>query len=348
MSAPTMRAAVLHEWGGRLSLEEVPRPEPAPGEVLVRVRACAPDQFDVTISNGRVEGVKQPPTILGHEIAGDLVAVGTGVDGLAVGDRVTVFIYLICGRCRFCLVGRDTLCENWLGYVGVHTNGGLAEFTAVPAQNVVRIPDKLDYASACIIPGAVAAAYHAITRRLQVRATDTVVVVGAAGGVGVHAVQLAKLAGARVIGVDVSADRLERVKRLGADAAIEVGSGGGWVDEVLDLTGGQGADKALELVGTTESLERSFRSLGTTGVLAIMGFQPGSEFRVDPTRFVNREIVVTGSRSVSRQELAETISLVARGACESIVSERRSLAEAQRTMEQRKAHQVYGRVAIEP
>jgi propanol-preferring alcohol dehydrogenase len=342
-----MRAAVLHEWGGRFSLDEVARPEPGPGEVLIRVRACAPDQFDVTISNGRVEGVKQPPTILGHEIAGDVAALGSGVDGLSVGDRVTVFIYLICGRCRFCLVGRDTLCENWQGYVGVHTDGGMAEYTVVPAQNVVRIPANLDYASACIIPGAVAAAYHAITRRLQVRATDTVVVVGAAGGVGVHAVQLAKLAGAQVIGVDVSAERLERVKRLGADAAIEVGSGG-WVDEVLDLTEGRGADKALELVGTTESLDRSFRCLGTTGVLAIMGFQPGSELRVDPTRFVNGEIVVTGSRSVSRQELAETIGLVARGAFESVVSERRPLAEAQRTMEQLKANQVYGRVAIEP
>lgn len=343
----TMRAAVLHEWGGRLSVEEIARPEPGPGEVLLRVRACAPDQFVVTISKGRLANAKQPPTILGHEIAGDVAAIGPGVEGIAVGDRVTVFIYLVCGRCQYCLVGRDTLCDDWRGYAGVHTNGGLAEYTVVPAQNVVAIPHQLDYPDACIIPGAVAAAYHAITRRLAVRLTDTVLVVGAAGGVGVHAVQLAKLAGARVIGVDVSAERLELVRRLGADETLEVGDAS-WAEAVRDLTGGRGVDKALELVGTTESLDLSFRSLAKAGTLAIMGFQPGSELRLDPVRFVNAEVVLTGSRSTSRQELRETIDLVARGVLQAVVSETLPLEQAQTLLERLLDKQVYGRVAIVP
>jgi D-arabinose 1-dehydrogenase-like Zn-dependent alcohol dehydrogenase len=343
----TMRAAVLLGWGEELRLEDVPRPEPGPGEALIRVRACAPDQFDVTIAAGRVPDAKTPPLLLGHEIAGDVVEVGPGVEAARPGDRVTVFIYLVCGRCRFCLVGRDTLCERFSGYVGVHADGGYAEYAVVPGRNLVPIPADLDYAAACIIPGAVAAAYHAIDRRLKVRPAETVLIVAAAGGVGVHAVQLAKLAGARVIATDVSAERLEQVRALGADETVDVTS----VDPVeatRAFTAGRGADKVLELVGTTESLDRSFRSLAPAGTMAIMGFQPGSELRADPVQFVQGEVVVTGSRSVSRQELRETIELVDRGAIRSIVSETRPLAEAQDVLTGLKQHRVYGRIALMP
>ena len=342
-----MRAAVLRSWNEALRLEEVPTPEPGRGEVLIRVRACAPDQFDVTIAAGRVAGAKAPPLILGHEIAGDVVAVGPGVEQARPGDRVTVFIYLICGSCRFCLVGRETLCERFGGFVGVQVDGGLAEYVIVPAQNVVPIPVGLDYAAACIIPGAVAAAYHAIDRRLKVRPADTVLVVGAAGGVGVHAVQLAKLTGARVIAADVSGERLAWVRALGADETVDVAA----VDPVgatLEFTAGRGVDKLLELVGTTESLDQSFRSLAPAGDMAIMGFQPGAELRADPVRFVLGEVTLTGSRSVSRQELTETIELVARGAIRPIVSETRPLAEAQEVLSRLKQRLVYGRIAVLP
>jgi D-arabinose 1-dehydrogenase-like Zn-dependent alcohol dehydrogenase len=277
-----MLAAVLRSWNEALRLEEVPTPEPGRGEVLIRVRACAPDQFDVTIAAGRVAGAKAPPLILGHEIAGDVVAVGPGVEQVGPGDRVTVFIYLICGRCRFCLVGRETLCERFGGFVGVQVDGGLAEYVIVPAENIVPIPADLDYAAACIIPGAVAAAYHAIDRRLKVRPADTVLVVGAAGGVGVHAVQLAKLAGARVIAADVSGERLAWVRALGADETVDVAA----VDPVeatLELTAGRGVDKLLELVGTTESLDQSIRSLAPRETWRSWDFSPAR--KCEPTPF---------------------------------------------------------------
>ena len=113
-----MRAMVLHEWGGPLTLETVPDPEPGIGEVVLRVHACAPDQFDVTIRAGRIGG--KLPLIMGHEIAGEVAALGPGVEGWAEGDCAVVHAYLTCGRCRFCRLGRVTLCENFRGYFGVH------------------------------------------------------------------------------------------------------------------------------------------------------------------------------------------------------------------------------------
>jgi propanol-preferring alcohol dehydrogenase len=279
-------------------------------------------------------------------MAGEIVELGPGVDDFQEGERVTVFIYLICGACRFCLAGRETLCEDFRGFVGVHVHGGLAEHAVVPAMNLVRIPSAVGYEEACIIPGAVAAAYHAIERRLKVRPSDTVLVVGAAGGVGVHAVQLARLAGARVIAADVSDERLERVAGLGAEATINVARQE--LSEAVRRLARRGATKVLELVGTTASLQQSVRSLARAGALAIMGFQPGSELRADPVAFVNEEIIVTGSRSVSRQELAETLELVERGALQAVVTERLPLEEAQSVLERLSANEIYGRVAILP
>lgn len=312
----------------------------------MRVRACALDQFDVTISNGRLPSAKAPPLILGHEIAGEIAEIGSQAGSFSVGERVTVFIYLVCGQCRFCLVGRETLCENFRGFVGVQVDGGLAEYIVVPTMNLVRLPAGVGYEEACIIPGAVAAAYHAIERRLRVRSSDTVLVVGAAGGVGVHAVQLARLAGARVLAADVSDERLAMVAELGADATVNVARDD-MVEAVRRLTA-RGADKVLDLVGTSESLAASVASLARSGVLAVMGFQPGAELRADPVSLVNEEVVITGSRSVSRQELAETLDLVERGVLRPIVSERRELSEAQVVLDRLRANEVYGRAVVVP
>lgn len=343
----TMRAAVLHGWNEEVRLETVPVPSPGPGEVLLRVRACAPDQLDVTISAGRRSNAKTPPLILGHEIAGDVAALGPGVEGIEVGTRATVYCYLICGRCSFCLLGRETLCEQQRGIVGVQIDGGYAEYVVVPAGNVVPIPPGLDYAPACVVPGVVAAAYHAIDRRLQVRPNDTALIVGAAGGVGVHAVQLAKLAGARVIGADISDERLAHLRDLGADETINVLAGDP-VKAALDLTDGRGVDKLLELVATTDSLDRSFRSLAVAGTLAIMGAQPGSQVQADAVRFVYGEMTVTGSRSVSRQELAQTLGLIARGALRPIISETRPLEDAADVLDRLKRNLVFGKVVLLP
>lgn len=340
-----MRAMVLHEWSGPLTLESVPDPAPGLGEVVLRVHACAPDQFDVTIRAGRAGG--RLPLILGHEIAGEIVALGAGVEGREEGERVIVHAYLTCGRCRFCLLGRETLCRNFGGYFGVHVDGGYAEYVRAPARNLCRIPDGLGYPEATVAVSPVATPLKAIKTRAGVRPGDDVVIVGACGGVGIHAIQIAKAFGARVIAVDVDDSRLEKARDLGADVTVNSRKEK-FADVVEDVTAGKGAEAVLELVGTEETLSQSFASLTTAGTLVIVGFQPGTAFATDPTRYVSDEIVVTGSRYVNRAELEEGMDWLAKGRVVPVISGTYPLAEAEQALADLSANRVLGRAPILP
>ena len=340
-----MRAMVLHDWGSPLALETVPDPTPGLGEVVLRVQACAPDQFDVTIRAGRAGGTL--PLILGHEIVGEIVALGAGVEGWAVDDRVVVHAYLTCGRCRFCQAARVTLCRNFRGYLGAHAPGGYAEFVAVPAGNLCALPDGVDWPEATTIASPVATPLKALKTRAGVRPGEDVVIVGACGGVGIHAVQIAKALGARVIAVDIDDDKLEHARRYGADDLINSQSAD-FGDVVRDLTRGEGADAVLELVGTEDTLPASFDALATGGRLVIVAFQPGAVFRSDPTRFLDHEITVTGSRYVNYAELAEAAEWVGSGRVMPVISRTYPLAEAERALAAVTANRVVGRAPILP
>ena len=338
-----MRAMVLHEWGGPLTLETVPDPAPGHGEVVLRVRACAPDQFDVTIRAGRVGG--KLPLIMGHEIAGEVAALGPGVEGWTEGDRAVVHAYLTCGRCRFCGLGRVTLCENFRGYLGAHQDGGYAEYVRVPAGNLCAIPEGVGYAEATTIVSPVATPLKAVKTRAGVRPGDDVVVVGACGGVGIHAVQIAKAFGARVIAVDVDDAKLARARELGADHTVN-GLKEDFAEAALEVTGGKGADAVLEFVGTEQTLPKSFASLARTGALVVVGFQPGTVFASDPTRFVNDEITVTGSRYVNHAELAEAAAWVGAGRVKPVVSGTYPLAEVEKALSDLSENKVVGRAPV--
>jgi len=340
-----MRAMVLHDWGGALSLETLPDPSPGPGEVVLRVHACAPDQFDVTIRAGRAGG--KLPLILGHEIAGEVAAAGEGAGGWREGDRAIVHAYLTCGACRFCLTGRETLCRDFRGYFGVHADGGYAEYVPVPVRNLCRIPEGVGYAEATVIVSPVATPLKAIKTRAGVRPGDDLVIVGACGGVGIHAVQIGKRFGARVIAVDIDDGRLERARILGADHAVN-SRREDFGEAVAHITGGKGAEAVLEFVGTEETLPKSFASLAAAGTLVVVGFQPGAVFASDPTRFVMDEIAVTGSRYVNRAELAEAAHWVAEGWVKPVLSATYPLAETERALGDLAANRVFGRAPILP
>ncbi|MFP6870731.1 MAG: zinc-binding dehydrogenase [Nitrospinota bacterium] len=340
-----MKAMVLHEWNGALSLETVPDPVPGHGEVVLRVGACAPDQFDVTIRAGRAGG--KLPLILGHEIAGEVVESGPGVEGWGVGDRAIVHAYLTCGRCRFCQVGRVTLCRNFEGYFGVHVDGGYAEYVRAPARNLCRIPEGVGYAEATTIVSPVATPLKAIKTRAGVRPEDDVVIVGACGGVGIHAVQIAKAFGARVIAVDVEDGKLDQARKLGADHVVN-DQRVDFAAEVSEITAGKGAEAVLELVGTEATLPKSFACLATAGTLVVIGFQPEAVFAIDPTRFVTDEIFVTGSRYVNHAELAEAAAWVEAGRVKPVISRTYPLAEAERALADLAANRIMGRAPIVP
>ena len=149
-----MKALVIKEFGGPLIVEDVPIPQPNADEVLIRVKACAVDQFDLTIRDGKFPTAKTP-IILGHEIAGVIESVGSNVDNFQAGDRVTSTLYLTCGRCRYCLTGRETICADFKGYVGIHTPGAYAEYTTIPAVNLVKIPESISFPQGSVLANAI-------------------------------------------------------------------------------------------------------------------------------------------------------------------------------------------------
>tara|TARA_A100001037_G_scaffold306208_1_gene349896 strand:- start:16445 stop:17476 length:1032 start_codon:yes stop_codon:yes gene_type:complete len=339
-----MKAMVLKKWGEELSFEEIPDPEPRYSEVIVRVYACAPDQFDVTIRDGRAGG--NLPLILGHEIAGEIVSVGKGVEHFQEGSKVVVHPYLTCGHCKFCQVGRNTLCLNFKGYIGAHTNGGYAEYVAVPEENLCFLPDGIDFALATTIVSPVATPLKALKTRAKIQPGQTVLIVGACGGVGIHAVQIAKAFGANVIAVDIDDQKLSSAKDLGADHIVNSAKKD-FADEVLEITEGIGADAVLELVGTDLTLPKSFSSVSRTGVLVVVGFQPGKIFECDPTRFVDDEILVTGSRYVNKAELSEAVEWVGSGRIKPVISGTYDLKDAEQALQDLASGKIFGRAPIQ-
>src|SRR2546430_4442915 len=219
-----MKAMVLRELAGQLRLTEVPIPVPGPGEVRVRVRATGVG-LTVVIMTANPGLVTSFPRIPGHEIAGEVVEVGPLVRNVKQGDRVACHFYLTCHACSYCRSGRETLCQDFRGYLGMAADGGYAEFVSVPALNLCKIPEGVSDLEAAVATDALATPLHACREEARIGPGDRVLVVGAGGGVGIHAVQVAKLCGGQVLGADVADDKLEMVKAVGADAVIDARRG---------------------------------------------------------------------------------------------------------------------------
>lgn len=340
-----MKALVVKQFGGPLILEDVPVPRPGPADVLIRVRACAIDQFDLTIREGKFPGA-QVPIILGHEIAGTVEQIGANVTNVAPGDRVVSTLYLTCGRCRYCLSGRETICTDFRGYVGIHTPGAYAEYTTVPAVNQVKLPQHVSFAEGSVIANAIGTPYHALTKRAKVQPGEHVIITGAGGGVGVHAVQLARLMGAFVMAVDIGAEKLVRARDLGADVTFDP-SAGDFSAAAKEWTKGEGVDVVLELVGTA-TFESSIKSLARGGRMVIVGSHSGTTLNVSPQAMIANEWEILGSRNVTKRELAEVVALVAAGRIRPIVTGKFPLEEAETLHQRLRNREIIGRVVLEP
>ena len=328
-----MKAAVLSEIGGSLKIEDLPRPEPRAGEVLVKVTACGVCHTDLHVVKGEV---KFPlPAVLGHEISGIVEALGPGVSGVKTGDQVICSFIMPCGACYYCARGRDDLCETFFAMnrlkgtlydgesrlrrkdgstVAMYSMAGLAEYAVVPASDVFPAPPNLPLADACILGCAIMTAYGAVKNQAQVMPGETVAIVGV-GGVGSNAIQIARVFGAtEVIAVDVRDDKLEAARKLGATQVVNA-SKGDPVAQVMSLTGGRGADVAIEALGRPETVVNAFMMTRDGGRTVVIGIAAGqATASIEVTRLVRRGIRLSGSYGCRvRTDMPEVLRLAARG-----------------------------------
>ena len=340
-----MKAMVLRGPNTPFEMAQVPDPVAGPGEAVARVITCG---SGLTIQHAKA-GRRQIefPRIIGHEITGEIVAVGAGVSTLRVGDGVTSYFYLNCGHCRYCLSQLEPLCEHNRGNVGLECDGGYAEYIKLPAHIFIKYPDGLDYkkhpAEMGVITDALATPYK-VLRRASVKAGETVAIFGAGGGVGIHQVMMAKWAHARVVAIDVAAAKFDACRKAGADAVLDPRDGD-VVAALRDLTHGLGVDVAIDYVCTTATLEAGVKALGRRGRLVILG-GAAQPFQVTARDMLTKEQAVLGSRYVTRTEILEACDLVARGEVWPLVTDIRPLQAAEALHELVERGQVTGRAVL--
>jgi S-(hydroxymethyl)glutathione dehydrogenase/alcohol dehydrogenase len=328
-----MKAAVLSKVGGHLLLEEIPRPSPKTGEVLVKVAACGVCHTDLHVIKGEVRFPL--PCVLGHEISGIVAEVAPDVQATRPGQAVVCSFIMPCGVCDYCVCGRDDLCETFFALnrlkgtlydgesrlrrsdgssLAMYSMGGLAEYAVVPATDVFPAPANVPLTDACILGCALMTAYGAVKNQARVQPRDVVAVVGV-GGVGSNVVQVARAFGAgQIIAVDVRDDKLETAKRLGATHTVNA-SREDVVAAVNAFTSGRGVDVAIEALGRPETVVQAFMMTRDGGRVVVIGIAPGTTTAgIEITRLVRRGIQLMGSYgSRVRTDLPELLALAARG-----------------------------------
>ena len=340
-----MKAMLLR--GPNVPFELIDRPDPVagPGEAVARVLACG---SGLTIQHAKAGRRRIPfPRIIGHEIAGQIVELGPGVTGFSVGDGVTAYFYLNCGHCRWCLANLEPLCTSGGGNVGFNCDGGYAEYIKLPAHIFIKLPEVLDYkrhpAEIGVITDALATPYK-VLRRAHIKPGETVAVIGAGGGLGIHQLMMAKWARARVIAVEIAANKFDACRKAGADAVVDPGNGN-VVEALLDLTRGEGVDVVVDYVSSTVTLEAGAKALGRHGRLVTLG-GAGQSFHASAMDMLNKEQDFLGSRYVTRTDILEACDLVARGEVFPLVTDVCPLEEAEAVHARVERGEVIGRAAL--
>ena len=340
-----MKAAVLEEFNAPLTIREVDTPEVGPDEVLVRVKACSLCGSDLKIVAG-VYPATTLPHIPGHEIAGEVFEVGSGVIDVKKGDRVLIYFYLNCGQCIHCRSGRDSLCQNLKGHIGFDTNGGMAEYIVVPATNVVLFDHSIAFPQAALIPDAMGTPYHALKDRARLQEGDLLVIVGV-GGLGLHALQIAKTFGARVLALDTKDRHLDKARQLGADIVLNPEHDD--VSRVLQQEGpAGGADVVMDLVGTPKAIEQAVEYVRPAGKLLVVGYDLSGPFSVWAAIMVMKELQIVGCRATTRKNLAELVELVEQRRILPVVDDILPLAKIKEAYDRLDRGQVMGRIVVEP
>jgi propanol-preferring alcohol dehydrogenase len=338
-----MKAMVLREYNQPLRLEDVAMPTIEAGELLVRVKACG-----VCASN--LKYVKEPadciklPHILGHEPAGEVMEVGPDVHGFAQGDRVCIYIFVTCRACVYCTTGQENNClqQQRLGH---ELPGAYAEYLKVPAWNTFKIPEGISFEEAGGIADAMVTSYHAVREKAQVSVGEDVAVMGV-GGLGSNAVQLARLAGCRVIAIDITPRKLEFARRLGADETINAQT-----EEVPErirtMTKGKGVEVFFDYVGTRDSMKAGLHSVRRGGKIVLVGHEPGHDFQAKTFQeLIMEEVQLIGSHASTRNEMQAVLKLIQDGKIRPLIGAVYPLAEANEAHRALENEEIFGRIVL--
>lgn len=342
-----VKAVRFHEHGGpeTLRFEEVPDPEVRPGEVVVRVRACAVNYLDIWERNG-LPGIQLPlPHISGADVAGEIESVGEGVRHLTPGQRVLVNPGLSCMHCSACHRGADSLCREY-SVLGYKSDGGYAERVRVPAVNALPYPEGLEFPQAAAIPLVFMTAWHMLVTRCRIRQGEDVLIVGGGSGVGSAAIQIAKLFNARVITTVGSDRKFDSARKLGADEILNHARQS-VRDEVRRITARRGVDIVFEHPGQA-TWEESLGSLAAGGRLVTCGATTGHDVRLDLRYVFARQISILGSYMGSKTELLDVLGFVRSGKLRPVISDIFPLREAgaAQSILERRDH--FGKVVLVP
>jgi NADPH:quinone reductase-like Zn-dependent oxidoreductase len=340
-----MKAVRFHQHGGVdvLRYEDADEPALQPGEVLVRVRACALNHLDLWERRGLPHVPIPLPHISGSDVAGEVAA--AMAPNVTVGRRVMLQPGVSCGRCLACLSGHDNECPSYevLGYR--NTQGGYAEFVKVPVENLISIPDHVDFVQAAAFPLTFVTAWHMLVTRARVRSGEDVLVLAAGSGVGQAAIQLARLHGARVFATAGSPAKVERARALGAAHVIDHHRQD-IAEEIKRLTNKRGVDVVIEHVGEA-TWPKSVRALARGGRLVTCGATTGTRGSLDLAALFSKQLSILGSYMGRKRELLRAARYLFNGTLVPVVDRTFPLADAARAQEHLEASGQFGKIVLE-
>jgi alcohol dehydrogenase, propanol-preferring len=336
-----MQAAVLHEFKTPLTVEEVPRPQINPDEVLLQVEVCGVCHSDLHVADGdwpQLAAIVKKPLILGHEIVGRVVERGASVDNVQLGERVGVpWVHWTCGQCEFCREGNENLCVKQR-ITGVMVDGGYAEYAKAPASHVVRIPETLSSEQAAPLLCAGVTVHRAL-KQSKISAGQRLAVFGI-GGLGHIAVQLGRAAGAEVTAIDVTEEKLALAKSLGAFRILNAAKS----NVVKEVRGSGGVHVAIVTSASKSAYDTAFYCVRPTGTLLAVGL-PAKEISFPPIMMAAGEIQIKASAVGTREDLREILAMAAAGTVHCQVTTR-PLAGVQEILGQLSRGEVSGRAAL--
>ncbi len=341
-----MKAVLFHQHGDLdvLQYSDFPTPEPGPGEVLVRLKAAALNRLDLWVREGW-QGIRLDyPHIPGADGAGEVAALGEGVEGWSVGDRVVINSNLSCGMCAYCQSGQDNRCDSW-GLLGETRRGTYAEYVTVPARNLFPLPSGFDEHQAAAAGLVFHTAWHSLITRGNLHPAETVLIVGASGGVNTACIQVARLAGATVYVVGSSADKLARAEALGANFLIDRSKDENWSRVVYQMTGKRGVDVVVDNVGTT--FPHSFRAARKGGRILTVGNTGGARFEIDNRFIFGKHLSILGSTMGTLQDFATVMGLIFAGKLKAVIDQTFPLSDAAAAQGRLARGEQFGKITLD-